>query len=55
MLDPGQQAKLAPFIDTVAFVEAINEAWALVAVMTIAALVVMPLAKAAPKAATVEP
>ena len=55
MLDPGQQAMLAPFIDTVAFVEAINEAWALVAVMTIAALVVMPLAKAAPKAATVEP
>ena len=38
-LRPTQdQAMLAPLIDKVAFVEAINDAWALVALMTLAAL-----------------
>ena len=55
MLDPGKQAMLAPYIEKVAFVDAINEAWALVAVLTIAALVSLPLARRAPKAGTVHP
>jgi DHA2 family multidrug resistance protein len=54
MLDPGKHVMLAPYIDRVAFVEAINEAWALVAVLTIAALVALPLARRAPKAAAID-
>jgi DHA2 family multidrug resistance protein len=53
LLDPGKQAMLAPYIDKVAFVEAINDAWTLVALMTIAALVVVPLARRAPRPGTV--
>jgi DHA2 family multidrug resistance protein len=45
---------LAPYIDKVAFVDAINEAWALVALLTIAALVALPLARRAPKAAPID-
>jgi len=52
MADPSQQAKLAPFIDKIAFVDAINDAWALVAVLTIATLVAVPLARRAPKTGT---
>jgi DHA2 family multidrug resistance protein len=55
MLDPGKQAMLAPYIEKVAFVDAINEAWALVAVLTIAALVALPLARRAPKAGPIDP
>jgi MFS transporter, DHA2 family, multidrug resistance protein len=54
MLDPGKHVMLAPYIDRVAFVEAINEAWALVAVLTIAALLALPLARRAPKAAAID-
>jgi DHA2 family multidrug resistance protein len=54
MLDPGKYAMLAPYIDKVAFVDAINEAWALVALLTIAALVALPLARRAPKAAPID-
>jgi hypothetical protein len=39
---------LASLIDRVAFVDAINDAWALVTVMTFAALVFLPLAWRAP-------
>jgi DHA2 family multidrug resistance protein len=53
LLDPEKQAMLAPLIDKTAFVEAINEAWALVALMTLAALVIVPLARGAPKPDTV--
>jgi len=52
MADPSQQAKLAPFIDKIAFVDAINDAWALVVVLTIATLVAVPLARRAPKTGT---
>ena len=45
LLDPDKQAALAPLIDRVAFVDAINEAWLLVALTTLAALVVVALAK----------
>ena len=45
MLAPKTQAALAPLIDKVAFTEAINDAWALVALMTLAALVAVPLAR----------
>jgi MFS transporter, DHA2 family, multidrug resistance protein len=50
MLDPGKQVMLAPYIEKVAFVDAINEAWALVAMLTTAALVTLLLARRAPKA-----
>ena len=53
LLDPEKQAMLAPLIDKTAFVEAINEAWALVALVTLAALVIVPLARGAPKPDTV--
>jgi DHA2 family multidrug resistance protein len=53
LLDSEKQAMLAPLIDKTAFVEAINEAWALVALVTLAALVIVPLARGAPKPDTV--
>jgi DHA2 family multidrug resistance protein len=45
LLAPQTQALLAPLIDKVAFAEAINDAWALVALMTLAALIAVPLAR----------
>ena len=42
---PVGQAMLARLIDKVAFVEAINDAWAMVALATLAALVLVPLAR----------
>ena len=45
LLTPQTQAALAPLIDKMAFTEAINDAWALVALMTLAALVAVPLAR----------
>ena len=45
LLAPQTQAVLAPLIDKTAFAEAINDAWALVALMTLAALVAVPLAR----------
>lgn len=47
LLDPHKQAALSSLIDKAAFVEAINDAWRLVAVITISALVVMPFARRA--------
>jgi len=47
LLDPQKQAALSSLIDKAAFVEAINDAWRLVAVITITALVVMPFARRA--------
>ena len=49
LLDPEKQAMLAPLVDKVAFVEAINDAWTLVA-LTLAALVVIPWARGTPRA-----
>jgi hypothetical protein len=45
LADPRTQAMLAPLIDKVAFVEAINDAWALIALLTLAALAAVPLAR----------
>jgi len=45
LLDQAKQAMIAPLIDKAAFVEAINDAWALVAVATVAVLVVVPFAR----------
>src|SRR5262245_13054261 len=47
-LDPEKQALLASLVDRVAFVDAINDAWALVAVMTFVALFFLPLARRVP-------
>jgi DHA2 family multidrug resistance protein len=44
ILDPAKQAMLAPYVDKVALVHAINDAWALLAVVTLAALAVIPWA-----------
>jgi MFS transporter, DHA2 family, multidrug resistance protein len=49
LLDPEKQAMLAPLVDKVAFVEAINDAWTLVALTTLAALVVIPWARGTPR------
>jgi DHA2 family multidrug resistance protein len=45
LLAPKTQAMLAPLIDKLAFVEAINDAWAVVALMTLAVMVAVPLAR----------
>jgi MFS transporter, DHA2 family, multidrug resistance protein len=45
LLAPQTQAALAPLIDKVAFTEAINDAWALVALVTLGALIAVPLAR----------
>jgi DHA2 family multidrug resistance protein len=45
LLEPEAQAMVARLIDRQAFVEAINDAWALVALATLAALIVLPLAR----------
>lgn len=52
LLDPKKQAMLAPLVDKVAFVEAINDAWTLVALTTLAALVVIPWARGTPRLGT---
>jgi len=52
LLDAEKQAMLAPLVDKVAFVEAINDAWALIAVAALAALLVLPLARRTPKPET---
>jgi DHA2 family multidrug resistance protein len=55
LLDPDKQALLTPLIDKVAFVEAINDAWALVALTTVAALAVIPWATKAAERRTCRP
>lgn len=52
LLDPEKQAMLAPLVDKVAFVEAINDAWTLVALATLAALVVVPWVRGGSKFGT---
>jgi MFS transporter, DHA2 family, multidrug resistance protein len=45
LLDPEKQSMLAPLVDKVAFTQAINDAWAFVALTTLVALIVVPLAR----------
>jgi len=45
LLDAEKQAALAPLVEKVAFVQAVNDAWALVALITLTALVALPVAK----------
>jgi MFS transporter, DHA2 family, multidrug resistance protein len=45
LLAPQTQAVLAPLIEKVAFVEAINDAWAVMALVTLAAMLAVPLAR----------
>jgi MFS transporter, DHA2 family, multidrug resistance protein len=52
LLDPEKQATLAPIVDKLAFVDAINDAWALVALTTLMALVVIPWARGTPRPGT---
>jgi DHA2 family multidrug resistance protein len=47
VLDPQKQAALSSLIDKAAFAEAINDAWRLVALITMSALVVMAFARRA--------
>jgi MFS transporter, DHA2 family, multidrug resistance protein len=44
-IDAGTRAMLQPLIEAAAFTEAINDAWALVAVLTAVALICVPFAK----------
>jgi DHA2 family multidrug resistance protein len=45
MTDPAAKATITSLIDKTAFVEAINDAWALVALLTLAVLAAVPLAR----------
>jgi MFS transporter, DHA2 family, multidrug resistance protein len=47
-LDSGVQAMLQPLIEKAALAQAINEAWAMVAALTVAALICVPFAKRSP-------
>jgi DHA2 family multidrug resistance protein len=47
LLDPEKQAMLVPLVNKIAFVEAINDAWTLVALATLAMIVVVPWARRA--------
>jgi len=49
LFDPANRAILAPLIERGGFVEAINDAWALVALSVLVALAVVPLARATPR------
>ena len=51
-LDPEKQALLISLVEKVAFVDAINDAWALVAVLTFAALIFLQFARRVPTPAT---
>jgi MFS transporter, DHA2 family, multidrug resistance protein len=47
-LDPDTRAMLQPLIENAALVRAINEAWIMIAALTVAALLCVPFAKGAP-------
>jgi DHA2 family multidrug resistance protein len=49
-LDANTQAMIAPLVEKAALVQAINEAWIMVAILTVAALLCVPFAKRAPVA-----
>jgi MFS transporter, DHA2 family, multidrug resistance protein len=49
LLDPDKQAMVASLIGKVAYADAINDAWALVALTALGALVVVPFARATPR------
>lgn len=49
LLDPEKQAMLAPLIEKTAFTDAINDAWRLIALTTLAVLVFVPWARRAPR------
>jgi MFS transporter, DHA2 family, multidrug resistance protein len=48
MLDAGARAMLQPLVEKAALVQAINDAWTMVAVLTVVALLCVPFAKRAP-------
>ena len=50
-LDASAQATMQPLVEKAALVQAINEAWVMVAVLTIAALLCVPFAKTSPAGA----
>jgi DHA2 family multidrug resistance protein len=52
-LDDATQAMVQPLVERAALVQAINEAWTMVAVLTLAALLCVPFAKKAPPPRTV--
>jgi len=49
-LDAGARAMLAPFVEQAALAQAINEAWLLVAALTVGGLLCVPFAKRSPVA-----
>ncbi len=53
--DPERRSLLAALIDKVAFTQAINDAWALVALTTLVGLVVVPLARRTPRSERMVP
>jgi MFS transporter, DHA2 family, multidrug resistance protein len=53
LLDPEKQAMLTQLVDKAAFVDAVNDAWAVVALTTLAALVFVLFARRTPRSQTV--
>jgi DHA2 family multidrug resistance protein len=47
-LDASESAALQPLLEKAALVQAINEAWAVIAILTVAALLCLPFAKRVP-------
>jgi DHA2 family multidrug resistance protein len=45
LMDAAMQAKIAPLVQKLAFTDAINDAWAVIAMVTLVALITLPLAR----------
>jgi len=50
-IDPATTAALAPLVEKLALVQAINEAWAMIAILTLAAVCTVPFARTEPQTA----
>jgi len=48
LLNASARAMMQPYVEKAALVQAINEAWAMVAILTVAALLCVPFAKGSP-------
>jgi DHA2 family multidrug resistance protein len=53
-LDASESAALQPLLEKAALVQAINEAWAVIAILTVAALLCLPFAKRVPVSINVD-
>jgi hypothetical protein len=49
LVDAGKKAEIASLIDKVSFVEAVNDAWEMMALIALASLLVLPWARTTPR------